>query len=234
MDIRAIIFDKDGTLIDFPATFNPATDRVLAQLCGEDRELLRAAADVWDFDLVTKTVDPKSVIVSASSFEIAEALSTVIPVHDIGEFGVKLDEMFGAVCVETVTPLPDTEATLHTLKANRLMLGIGTNDAEANAVAQMQTLGFLTLFDKIFGADSGHGPKPGPGMIEAFTEMCGLEPQQVLMVGDSLHDLESGKSAGVRTCGVETGPADRITLEKHADMVLQSIADLPGHVGLLM
>ena len=234
MDIRAIIFDKDGTLIDFPATFNPATDRVLAELCGGDRKLLQAAADAWDFDLVTKTVDPKSVIVSASSFEIADALATIMPVGDVSEFGAKLDEMFGAVCVETVTPLPDTGKTLHALKTHGLMLGVGTNDAEANAIAQMQSLGFLELFDRIFGADSGHGPKPEPGMITAFTEMCSLEPGQVLMVGDSLHDLESGRQAGVRTCGVETGPADRKALEKHADMVLPSIAELPGYVGISM
>lgn len=234
MDIKAIIFDKDGTLIDFAATFNPATDRVLNQLCSGKPELLEALAEAWEFDLVTKTLSDTSVLVAGSGADIAAVSSEILKVTDVAGFAGELDRMFGAICVETVTALPNTEMALKSLDAGGIMLGIGTNDAEANAAAQMKTLGFERLFHSILGADSGYGAKPGPGMVLAFIEACGLEPQQVLMVGDSLHDLEAGRAAGAFTCGVETGPADRSALEKHADIVLPSIGGLPDYLQVSM
>ena len=47
------------------------------------------------------------------------------------------------------------------------------------------------------------------------------------MVGDSMHDLHAGRSAGMRTIGVLTGPASRADLTPHADVVLDTIADIP-------
>lgn len=231
MEFKAIIFDKDGTLIDFEKTFNPATATVLERLYGSNPDELKAAADVIDFDLETQTVGNDSIVIAASSFEIAEALATVRKVESVERFCEELDRMYGEVCVDTVEALPGVETALKQLKSAGLQLGVGTNDAEANAVLQMQTLGWKDNFYKIFGADSGFGPKPGPGMINAFLDCCGLKPQQVIMVGDSLHDLESGKAAGVMTCGVETGPADRVTLEKHADIVLRSVSEMPENLG---
>ncbi|MEM9278548.1 MAG: HAD family hydrolase [Pseudomonadota bacterium] len=230
MDIRAIIFDKDGTLIDFAATFNPATARVLGQLCGDDTELLHELASVWEFDLATQSLSDSSVLVAGCGADVAAISKEVLKIDNVEGFGTRLDQMFGAICVETVKALPGTELALKILHSNGVVLGIGTNDAEENAVAQMETLKFRSFFERIFGADSGHGAKPGPGMVSAFVEACGLEPSQVMMVGDSLHDLEAGRAAGVVTCGVETGPAERSTLEKHADIVLHSIADLSGHL----
>ncbi|MEM9329874.1 MAG: HAD family hydrolase [Pseudomonadota bacterium] len=234
MDIKAIIFDKDGTLIDFAETYNPATRIVLDQLCGRDDALLQKAANVWGFDLETGKIKDDSVIVAGSGVDLAEAIASLIEIEDNVAFGAKLDEMFGNVCVDTVSALPETQTALKKLQSNGILLGIGTNDSEANAVSQMQRLEFETFFHKILGSDSGYGAKPGPGMVTGFVEHCGLAPEQVMMVGDSLHDLEAGKAAGVVTCGVETGPADRSALEKHADIVLPSIAGLPGYLGMLV
>ena len=50
------------------------------------------------------------------------------------------------------------------------------------------------------------------------------------MIGDSLHDLHAGKAAGFITVGVLTGPARRGALEPHADVVLNSIAELPAWI----
>ncbi len=234
MDIRAIIFDKDGTIVDFPATFNPATRSVLEQLSGGDQTLLQGMADVWEFDLSTNQIREGSMLISDSGYVLARELTKVLPVDDLDAFATRLDKMFGKICVETAVALPGAPEALRTLQANNVSLGIGTNDSEENAVSQLQALGLTELFHKILGADSGYGAKPGPGMVSAFIEECGLEPSQVMMVGDSLHDLDAGRAAGAVTCGVETGPTDRETLEKSADMVLSSIADLPEIVSRSM
>lgn len=228
MDIKAIIFDKDGTIADFSATFNNATKLVLDEICNGDPELLEQAATAVHYNLSSNTIGDQSIIIAGTGVDIAEALSTVLPIEDIEEYGTGLDEMFGEICLNTVEALPGVAKALEQLHKDEILLGVGTNDSEENAINQMEALELDHFFEHIFGADSGYGAKPGSGMIDAFKDRLGLRPEQVLMVGDSIHDMEAGRAAGVNTCAVETGPATREELLPHADMVLSSIADLPS------
>jgi len=230
MDIKAIIFDKDGTLIDFEATFNPATARVLNQISEGNEQLLTNLAGVLGFNLETGLIEDDSIMIAGDGMEIIEAMATVMPIEDKEVYREFIDRIFGEACLETVIALPGMIDALHALKARGIVLGVGTNDAEANATSQMNALGVKDLFAHIHGADSGYGAKPGGGMIEAFAQKVGAPISEVLMVGDSLHDLKAGKAASVVTCGVETGPAKRHELEPYADIVLASIADLPGYL----
>jgi phosphoglycolate phosphatase len=63
-------------------------------------------------------------------------------------------------------------------------------------------------------------------MCLAFANALGLSPAEVLMVGDSLHDLHAGRAAGMRTLGVLTGVAGAEVLAPHADYVLPDIGGL--------
>ena len=85
----------------------------------------------------------------------------------------------------------------------------------------------LDLFDFISGYDSGFGGKPEPGQLLGFCTTTGLEPEDCIMVGDSTHDLNAGNAAGMRTVGVLTGPAQAYELQPYADVILNSIAELP-------
>lgn len=228
MDIKAIIFDKDGTIADFSAAFNPATKLVLDELCEGDPDLLEKAAQAVHYDLVSNKVLDTSVIIAGTGVDIAEALSSVLPIEDIEEFGAGLDEMYGEICQNMIVALPGASKALETLHNANMLLGVATNDSEENAINQMEALDLDHLFEQITGADSGYGAKPDSGMIDFFVQSLGLNPSQVLMVGDSIHDMQAGKAAGVKTCAVETGPAKREELLPHADMVLASIAELPS------
>ena len=52
------------------------------------------------------------------------------------------------------------------------------------------------------------------------------------MIGDSTHDLISGRSAGMRTAAVLTGIAEADELRPHADVILPDIGGLPEYLGL--
>ncbi len=228
MAIKGILFDKDGTIVDFKATFEPATKLVLEELCGDDQSLLEAAAHAVRFDLEKSEIADDSVIVAGSSFEIATILGAVTGRIDQDEYATELDERFGRYCSETVAELPGAIGSLKSMHNSGYLLGVATNDAAANAVIQMERLNIRSLFSEILGANSGYGAKPGAGMIEAFLETSQLRPDEVMMVGDSIHDLEAGRAANVITCGVETGPATRATLVSFADHILGSICELPS------
>jgi phosphoglycolate phosphatase len=68
-------------------------------------------------------------------------------------------------------------------------------------------------------------------MVLAFAATCGLRPDEVAIVGDALHDLESARNAGASSIAVLTGPlrvAARPDLEPYADHVIDSVHDLPA------
>ena len=64
-------------------------------------------------------------------------------------------------------------------------------------------------------------------MCLAFLRQTGLDPARVAMVGDSRHDLDAGRAAGMRTVAVLTGVAGREELAAHADVVLSDIGAIP-------
>ena len=226
MNVKALLYDKDGTILDFDATFTTATHKVLEQLADGDAEKFEAAATSVGYDTYRKVILSDSVIIAGSGHDIAESLSAPLKVSDLDAFTGHLDELYGAACLETVTLLPNAANSLKSLAVAGYVLGVATNDSEANAVAQMQAAKVDALFARMLGADSGFGAKPGPGMVRAFVEHSGFMPNEVAMIGDSLHDLEAGRAAGCVTIGVETGPASRDELLPHADIVLPSIAHL--------
>jgi phosphoglycolate phosphatase len=116
------------------------------------------------------------------------------------------------------------------LRAAGLRLGVATNDHEQTARRHLSA--HLHSLDYIAGFDSGHGGKPGPGMLLAFARACDLAPGQVMMVGDSRHDLIAGRAAGMVTLAVLTGVAGPEDLSPLADALRPDIGHLPALLGL--
>jgi len=231
--IRGILFDKDGTLLDFDATWRGFARDVLQALAPGDRALQLALGDAVGADLRTGRFRAGSPIVAGSTAEVAAIWAPMLP----GWSAEALEDAANAraASVAFAGPMPavaDLPGYLDGLGARGLALGIATHDAEAGARAHMDALGALDRFGFIAGYDSGHGLKPGPGMVLAFCARAGLAPAQVAMVGDSLHDLHAGRAAGAGlVVGVLTGPADAAELAPHADVVIAHIGELPALLG---
>lgn len=222
--IRGIVFDKDGTLFDFRASWGRWARGFIASLARDDDHARRLAAAIGYLP-EGNTFEPDSPVIAATASDIAAALLPHVDGHDHSSLTDAIDIAAAGVPMAEAVPLvPLFEA----LRARGLKLGVATNDSEIPARAHLDRHGLTALLDFISGYDSGHGPKPGPGMCLAFAEMTGLDPAEVLMVGDSLHDLEAGRRAGMRPVAVLTGIAGPETLAPHAETVLPDIGALPG------
>ena len=79
MNIRGVIFDKDGTLFDFQSTWGIWTAQVLARIAGSDEALLQQLAEALGYDTQTRRVQPGSVIVAATPMDIAAVVKDCIP-----------------------------------------------------------------------------------------------------------------------------------------------------------
>ena len=89
-------------------------------------------------------------------------------------------------------------------------------------------LGVAQMFDAAYGYDAVANPKPAPDAIHAFSDLTGLKPSEIAMVGDNRHDLEMAKAGGALAIAVLSGTGTRESLTPMADVVLDSIADLPA------
>ena len=227
--LSGVLFDKDGTLFDFEQTWGGVARDLLGFLVPDDRAGQAELGAALGFDPGTGRFAPGSVLVGGSALDIAAAIVQRVPGVDLAALerlgNAAAQSLQGASLVPAVA---DLGALLDGLAARGLALGVATNDGERAARLHLGHTGVLDRFAFIAGYDSGHGMKPDPGMVLAFARACGVAPGDIVMVGDSVHDLGAGRAAGVRlTIGVLTGPAREADLSALADVVLPSIAALP-------
>ncbi len=91
----------------------------------------------------------------------------------------------------------------------------------------LEALRFQQPFGPILGGDSMEKKKPDPQGLLFIMETLRIDPEETLMVGDSAIDMDSGRRAGVSTCAVTYGLADRQTLEQsEPDWIIHDFADL--------
>lgn len=222
--IEAIIFDKDGTLTDFHATWSAGTRSIFRAIVGDDPERHRRMGAAIGFDWDTGEFASGSVGVSGPESALLDALSGAVPELDRSELERRYFAASGTVVQQ---PAVSLRPFFEGLRADGFVLGVVTNDNAASARRQLAEFEVLPLLDFVAGADSGFGAKPGPGMLLAFAEATGMAPERTLMVGDTLHDLHAAASAGMPALAVLTGAARKADLAPFAEAVLPDIGHLP-------
>ncbi|MGC1430010.1 MAG: HAD family hydrolase [Albidovulum sp.] len=226
-DIRGLIFDKDGTLFDFTATWGGWAHRLLTELSEGSAAHAEKLARSIGFDLDVQRFAADSPVIAQTAPEIADCMMPHLP----GVCHTDLVDRMNTLAASTsLAPAVALVPLFEKFRAMDLALGLATNDAEAPARAHLNQAGITGFFDFISGFDSGYGHKPEPGPLLAFAHQVGIAPHQIAMVGDSCHDLVAGRAAGMRTVAVLTGVADAEELAPYADVVMQDIGHLPGWI----
>ena len=227
MNIRGVIFDKDGTLFDFQSTWGIWTAQVLARIAGSDEALLQQLAEALGYDTQTRRVQPGSVIVAATPMDIAAVVNDCIPALSQAQICEWLNEEAKTAPQVLVTDLHRLTAELRRIN---LGLCVMTNDAEAPARAHLASVQASGLFDFVIGSDSGFGAKPQAAPLLALADKMELPAAACVMVGDSTHDLRAGRAAGMRAVAVLTGLAEADELAPLADAVLPDVSHLPAWI----
>lgn len=228
-EIKALLFDKDGTLFDFHATWGVWCAGFIADVSEGDSVVASALATAMDYDLENSAFLPSSVMITNSMDGIMDAVHSALPHWDRGaltEYVIETGSKAPQSPVVALAPL------LGRFRANGLKIGLATNDNEAPARAHLTSVSVLEYFDFVSGCDSGFGAKPEPEMLLGFSDAMDLHPSEVAMVGDSTHDLRAGRAAGMVNIGVLTGPAVVDDLAPYADVVLRDIGEIPEWLGL--
>jgi pyrophosphatase PpaX len=206
--LSTFLFDLDGTLIDSIELILRSYRHTMRLHRGHE-----PPDDVWMEGLGTPlwvqfrqfTEDPAEI----------EAMVATYRAYNLAHH----DEMVRpyAGVVEAVLALRDQGKTL----------GLVTSKMRSGAVRGLKVAGLEDAFQVIVGADEVTHPKPHPEPVLTALERLGAAAAGAVFVGDSRHDVECGRAAGVKTAAVLWGPFDRAHLEDlEPDYWLETPADL--------
>ncbi|WP_421699990.1 HAD family hydrolase [Ancylobacter sp.] len=223
---RGILFDKDGTLVDFDHTWGPAAGAVMRRLAGEEGPTLERLFDASHYVAEERRFLQTSPLIAGSSRQYGPLWADILARAADAAFYEQVDHLFCEEGARYLTPIGRPADTLARLHAVGLPLGIATNDAEPNARLQADRLGLSPYLSAVYGHDSGYGSKPNPGMIDAFAALTGLPASAIALVGDTRHDLETARAAGAMAILVRCGPAPVDDFAHEADLVVDSVEDL--------
>jgi phosphoglycolate phosphatase len=229
MQYKGIVFDKDGTLLDFNKTWLPIYRFAAQEFAGGDEQLASQLLELHGFEPSRNQFLGGSLLAAGNNHQIAGAWSIQLGMPDqLEKISIRLNEIFHVEGARQATAVNNLAPTLEHLKQTGMKLGVATADSYLGIINTLKSFNVLELFDFLAGYDSGHGVKPEGGMVIEFCRQLDLAAESVVVVGDNRHDIEMGRNANAGLCvGVLTGTSTREELETIADLVLDDISDLP-------
>ncbi len=207
-ELTTALFDLDGTLIDSIRLILDSYHHTLSRHnlpARTDEEWLRGVGT------------PLHVQFSAwqESPEILEAMIATYRAFNLEHH----DRM--------VAIYPGVLDAIREIKAAGVQTGLVTSKNRYGAIKGLKLVGLEALMDVLVCADEVANPKPHPEPVEKAVALLGANPTTTLYVGDSIHDMHSGRAAGVRTAAALWGPFKRSHLESaEPDYWLETPADL--------
>lgn len=228
-EIRGILFDKDGTLIDVNNTWVPVYRRMLCELFGIDTAGAEMLMEKAGLDRETGSFRPNSILAGGTTRQLIDIWWPGLDAAGIAEKVRILDHDYAPLVKEFLKPLMPLEPVLRELRGMALRLGVATNDSHVSATGHISHLGVAELFEIVIAADTVAVPKPSGNMIRRFAEVTGLAASEIAMVGDNSHDMEEARNGGAGLAiAVLSGNAAASDIAHLADHTIASVAELPA------
>lgn len=239
-DVDLLVLDKDGTLIDFDRLWagraEAAVAAVLAALArNADAELRAELHHTLGHDPDSGRTLADSPLATAPLATLATAVAVTLYQRRVVGWHLAetlarehfLAALQAPVDPAHIVPIGNLAPLLRKLAAGGLRLAIATSDSRAGTEAILEKLGVAELFPALVCGDDPLPAKPHPEVLRYLGRSLGVRVERMLVVGDSAHDLATGRSAGAAGCiGVLSGTADRAGLAPLADVVLESVHEL--------
>ena len=192
--IKAVVFDLDGTIVDFNIDYKTVR------------------ADVMQF--LTRQSFPSSVFsLQDGIFDMLKKAE--IRMRSIGEDEQKIarlkDDALSIVsrhelkAAQTTDLMPGALETLKELKRRGLKMAIFTINSESSTGNVLRCLGLKDFFEVVITRNSVREVKPNPAHLEATLKELDVEPKEAIVVGDSISDMKCARELGVIAIGVTTG-----------------------------
>lgn len=235
MEIKGILFDKDGTLIDFfeawGKTIQPVIRKILeeAKIDKKEELLLKILNHIGVYD---SYIDPEGSFAWKPYEQIAEDISVFMQVEQkqlsmsTKEIQICLSDFFQQEqSRQSIPQLTDLKELMDTLNQMGFYTGIATTDEYE---ATLECIEKCNIKDNIsfYGTAGREMPvKPDARLLHQAADHWKIQPKQIIVVGDTPNDMRFAKNAGAIAVGVLSGTGRRKDLEQVADYIIDSVKD---------
>lgn len=215
--MKAVIFDLDGTLSDSIRSIAYCANRALEKFGLMPFETDRYKYFVGDgaSRLIKRTLENQP--------------SDRMDLFD--EVMAEYEALFAVDCMYEVKPYEGIRELLGELKKREIRIAVLSNKPHQNTGKVIHDLFGDEVFDVVQGQVPEIKRKPSPDGVFLISEKLGIPIEEILYVGDTNTDMQTGKSAGAFTVGVLWGFRDRAELEEnHADAVIEHPLELLAYL----
>jgi pyrophosphatase PpaX len=192
--LRTVLFDLDGTLIDSVQLILDSYHHTLAA---------HGLPPRTDAEWLAGIGTPLTAQFAACG-DTADLLDALIATYR--DYNLKHHDRM-------VTVYPGVVEVVKVLKEDGIATGLVTSKNRVGALRGLTLARLEAMMDVLVCADEVENPKPHPEPVEKAVRLLGADPATTVYVGDSIHDMRSGRAAGVRTAAVLWGPFGRDHLE---------------------
>ena len=244
---KAIIFDKDGVLLDLEATWLNSAIAMTHHIAGltQGTHPPERFQKIIGINEATRKIDADGLFAAGSMAlqfaaicnEIPELTQLLLHNHDIKS---QLKDVFLEARDETLSgigtvPNGDVQTPLAALKARGFKMAVLTNDSTHSATNGCRDIGIEGYFETIIGFDSGFGSKPEPDGFLAICERLSVKPGQAIMVGDTYADRHAASRAGAGAfIGISAIYPETPKALEGVSHLLPDLAGLPDLIDRLM
>lgn len=221
--IRAILFDKDGTLLQFTEGWVDSIVGFLEDKILDDKKKRKLFKEIGIRE--DGGVEENSILSSETAMDLAIIFSKYLD-EDLDEIYGELDDHLLNYLKKNnkfIRETCDLRSLFEALRERKILIGIFTSDNYRQTKYSMDYLGLDSFIDFYAAADI-YKKKPNKESLEVFKKKYSLEDQEIIIVGDSRVDMVFGE--GTVKVGVLCGTGSREMLAKYTD----NIVDDPSQV----
>lgn len=217
MDVKAVIFDLDGTVASFNLDYRAVRGDVRSYLLREGVPASLLTVNESIFEMLKKTE-----IFLKNSGKSNEA------VEEVRNGALAIAEKYELEAARNTSLLPGVDETLKALKRMGLKIGLFTLSSDKAASYILQRFKLGDFFGVTVPRNKVNYVKPNPEHLEMALKVLGVLPEETVVVGDSDVDMESAKELEAIAVGLPAGISTVEELTAHgANYIITSITDLP-------
>ena len=207
--IRLLVFDLDGTLVDSELDLALSVNAVRGELGLEPLPVPQVASYVG----------------KGVSVLIHRALGEAYSDENVKKAVEMFLKYYGEHMLDNTVPYPGVREALDSLGPKPM--AVLTNKPVVFSRRMLQGLGLARHFAYIYGGNSFEQKKPDPIGVHKLMEDMNAAAESTLIVGDSDTDVLTGQNAGIWTCGVTYGIGSQSLEETPPDLLLGDLRELP-------
>jgi phosphoglycolate phosphatase-like HAD superfamily hydrolase len=231
IDIQAIIFDKDGTLIDFDFMWGTWTLQLAERLQAvTNLDAREALCSSYGYDMVHRKVLADGKLTCTPMWRLREMMVEAAQSLGFSESQAKCaveEAWFVPDPVDLARPFTDVHKLFTNIHRRRIRIALATSDDRGPTEAMLKAFCVTELVDSMVCADDGIKAKPAPDMVRTICERLEIDARKTIVIGDTVADMQMARAAEVGfAIGVLSGVGSLENLTPLADMLIDTVDSL--------